>query len=518
MRFIEIHVDAVLDRRHVAVLREAIERRGVKGAVRFWQSAPTTLERLRSAFARRLCQLEWRMSRVLGRKSPVEVIYKDVDADHDVLTVSNSGAPAAVVLLNSSGNLPMDVLRGTGAGVVVVKFQHARSSDVVGLAEVCFQKEIVGVTIEVWRPEDHLPSVADLKIKTLFTLSMTQEMVMRKTIAAVADCLWRLQEGLALSADFVVLPSSQAVGISVEASPKGADLAQLMVYLALMVLRTGGKALKKWRGIRAQWLVQLSRSNWRQHEPAVLRALSNPKDHYRADPFVVSHQGKTVIFVEEFANDTQLGHIAAIQVSESGGVSDLGICLKEPFHLSFPFVFKWQGQLYMCPESNHSRQIRVYRCEEFPMRWVLDTVLMDNVAACDCMLFEKDGRWWMLANLDSSGLDIDFCSELYLFWADSPLSTRWTPHPLNPVVRDGRKARNGGIILEDGRVYRVAQRHSYDVYGRSHTIYEITRLTETQYQETLVHRNTPPEGSIGAHHLSSTGEWTVSDSLMQGRS
>jgi len=414
-------------------------------------------------------------------------------------------------LLNSEAELPLHVLRSTGAGAVVVRFPRADRSDCIGLAEVCSENELVSVLIEVWRPGDLMPHVADLKIKTLFTLSMTQEVVMRKTISAVADCLWRLQEGCALAADFTqAQPDAQPSAVRAKSQTW-----QLLRYLWLMAVRTGDKAIDKITGVRPQWLVQLSRSNWRQHEPASLLALSNPQNHYRADPFVVAHNGQTFIFVEEFSNDTQRGHIAALQVSESGAVVDLGVCLRESFHLSFPFVFEWQGQVYMCPESNHSRQIRVYRCDEFPMQWSLDTVIMDNVAACDTMIFEKDGRWWLLANLDSSGLDIDFCSELYLFWSDSPLSTNWSPHPLNPVVRDGRKARNGGIIIEDGHIYRVAQGHSYRVYGQSHAVYEITVLSETQYQEVPAHRNTPPAGSLGAHHLSSTGEWTVSDSLMR---
>ena len=520
MRFIEIHVDAVLDPRYISSLRDVMQRRGVQGGVRIWQPQPSWSERVRASCVRRLCELEWRMCRALGRQSPVELIY--AARPHEAASESSpeEALPSALVLFNSEAELPLHVLRSTGAGAVVVRFPKAARSDLIGLDEVCAEAQLVSVLIDVWRPGDQAPHVTDLKIKTSFTLSMTQEMVMRKTISAVADCLWRLQEGIALPADFAAqalawppLCSEQKAPKDAVATPSG--LWPLVRYLWLMAERTAGKAVEKFRGDRTQWFVQLSRSSWRQHEPSRLQPLSNPQDHYRADPFVVSHQGRTVIYVEEFSNETQLGHIAALQVSDSGAVTDLGVCLREPFHLSFPYVFRWHGQLYMCPESNHARQIRVYRCESFPMKWVLDTVIMENIAACDSMLFEKDGRWWLLANLDSSGLDIDFCSELYLFWADSPLSTQWTAHPLNPVVRDGRKARNGGIVFEDGRIYRVAQGHSYRIYGQSHAVYEITVLNETDYQEVPAHRNMPPVGSLGAHHLSSTGEWTVSDSLMR---
>jgi len=74
MRFIEIHVDAVLDPRYIASLRDVLSRRGVLGGVRFWQPQPSFVARLRAGFTRRLCELEWRMCRALGRHSPVELI------------------------------------------------------------------------------------------------------------------------------------------------------------------------------------------------------------------------------------------------------------------------------------------------------------------------------------------------------------------------------------------------------------------------------------------------------------
>ena len=74
----------------------------------------------------------------------------------------------------------------------------------------------------------------------------------------------------------------------------------------------------------------------------------------------------------------------------------------------------------MCPEARESGQIRIYRCAEFPLKWELQTVIMENVRAADTMLFERRGKWWMLTNLDESGAE-DHCSELYLFSSDRRL-------------------------------------------------------------------------------------------------
>jgi hypothetical protein len=130
------------------------------------------------------------------------------------------------------------------------------------------------------------------------------------------------------------------------------------------------------------------------------------------------------------------------------------------------------------------------------------------------MFFEHDGKWWMLTNLDRSGLD-DHCSELCLFHASSPFDPNWIPHPQNPLRIDADGGRNAGLILEDNRIFRGAQRQGFDQYGKGLMVYEIVELNERVYVERLVSeldcnfRN----GLLGSHHMSTTGKITVVDHL-----
>ena len=43
-----------------------------------------------------------------------------------------------------------------------------------------------------------------------------------------------------------------------------------------------------------------------------------------------------------------------VAVSEDSGLTwkHLGIALDEPWHLSYPFLFRWEGQVYMMPEAS----------------------------------------------------------------------------------------------------------------------------------------------------------------------
>ncbi|MEZ5649530.1 MAG: hypothetical protein R3E87_03165 [Burkholderiaceae bacterium] len=172
----------------------------------------------------------------------------------------------------------------------------------------------------------------------------------------------------------------------------------------------------------------------------------------------------------------------------------------------------------MCPETHERGQIRVYVCTGFPLQWQLHTVLMDSVSAVDTMLFPRDGRWWMLTNLDACGTG-DLCSELHLFHAASPLSREWTAHPMNPLIIDPRRARNAGLVRDGARLYRVSQRQGFERYGESVAIHEIEQLDTRRYRERTIRHIEPGivDGATGTHHLHSTGRITVFDYRLRRR-
>jgi hypothetical protein len=156
--------------------------------------------------------------------------------------------------------------------------------------------------------------------------------------------------------------------------------------------------------------------------------------------------------------------------------------------------------------------INLYRCTEFPHRWELAKVLMNDVSAADTMIFQKNGKWWMLTNMDRSGGD-DYTAELYLFYAESPLSNDWTEHPQSPVRIDCQGGRNGGLIVERDKIFRVGQRQGFGQYGKGISIYEIRVLDENTYMETIVGEINPDfrAGLLGTHHLSSVAGMTAID-------
>lgn len=263
-----------------------------------------------------------------------------------------------------------------------------------------------------------------------------------------------------------------------------------------------------------RWSVAFQFADWEGIDLSRGAKIPNPPNHFLADPFVTHEDGRAVCFVEDFDYARGLGHIAAYELTP-GGARRLGEAIVEPFHMSFPFLLRHEGRLFMIPETWQAGDIRLYECVGFPLRWEFRSTLMAGVSAADTMVFPWGGRWAMATNIDLAGGPAgEHCSELSLFFADSPMSDTWAPHAWNPVIVDPARARNGGLLTgADGAPHRVSQRQGFLTYGAGLSINRIETLTDDAYAETPVRAVASDffPGLIGAHHLHSAGGVTVYD-------
>ena len=91
-----------------------------------------------------------------------------------------------------------------------------------------------------------------------------------------------------------------------------------------------------------------------------------------ADPIMIEHAGKTCLFMESYDMRTRLGSIAVSVFGEDGKLSAPHLIIQEPYHMSFPMVFHWNGGLYMIPETSGNRSLNLYRCQGDITRWTLE--------------------------------------------------------------------------------------------------------------------------------------------------
>lgn len=225
------------------------------------------------------------------------------------------------------------------------------------------------------------------------------------------------------------------------------------------------------------------------------------KGTFVGDPFIFEQDDTYFLFYEVLDPKTKNGEIAYSTSKDLRNWEYGSRVVQEPFHLSYPQVFKHNGETYLVPESHADLSVRLYKATDFPSQWTLESKLMSGFGVVDPTLFQHDGLWWMFVTSGSNN------SNLNLFFSEQ-LKSGWQPHPKNPIVRKNRKiARSAGRVIEhDGELVRFAQ-DGTEYYGVRVFAVNITKLSTTEYEETpnfdkpVVDRTGEGWNAAGMHHV-----------------
>jgi hypothetical protein len=234
-----------------------------------------------------------------------------------------------------------------------------------------------------------------------------------------------------------------------------------------------------------------------------------PRGGFLADPFPFRRQGETYVLAEEYVHRTRKGHIAAIRMVDGKFAAGLATVLRSPHHLSYPFLFTWNGETYCVPERSEGGGVPLYRAVRFPGEWEYVRTLIEGFPALDSTIFEHDGLWWLFCTRAGGSSEY----KLHAWHAATPLGP-WTPHALNPLKCDVRSSRPAGPAFRIGEdLYRPAQDGSRS-YGGAIAFNRVKRLTPTSFKEETVGRLVPdPAGRYpdGLHTICDIGGLTIVD-------
>lgn len=201
-----------------------------------------------------------------------------------------------------------------------------------------------------------------------------------------------------------------------------------------------------------------------------------------AHPNLVSANGRIYMFFTAKDLSVNKGGIGLAESVDGLHWTFRKTVLREPFVLSSPFVFRWQGAYYMVPESYTEHTIRLYRATSFPDQWeyVRDLLAGEPAEAfISPTIVQHEQRWYLFTS--PSGNDT-----LRLFVAANPTGP-WAEHPASPVV--GKDPTTPGLrgrpFVQDGALYRVAQ-DCFPTYGLQVFASKITSLSPTIYADTKV--------------------------------
>lgn len=193
-----------------------------------------------------------------------------------------------------------------------------------------------------------------------------------------------------------------------------------------------------------------------------------------ADPFVCGDGNREYVFVELMHTYRRYGQIAVAPVSD-GKIGKFQIVISEPFHMSFPNVFRWEKRWYMIPETYQSRQVRLYVADVFPYKWHLDRVLLQGVNLVDHALYPAESGMYMVS-YDQSDRENSFNRTFYIDMHDQ------TCEEFFPEG-DWCKERPGGTFYQKHGAWRHVIQDCELEYGEYLHVFQVNEFSREKFSE-----------------------------------
>jgi hypothetical protein len=227
-----------------------------------------------------------------------------------------------------------------------------------------------------------------------------------------------------------------------------------------------------------------------------------------ADPFPFEKGERQFIFMEEIS-PTGHGRLVVSEIVAGRMSKAPTVIVEKPYHMSYPFVFDSEGEIYIIPETCQNCTVELYRAVRFPDEWTLQRVLVSGLRFVDTTPFFYEGLWYFfVTTADYESV----ARESHLYYSDR-LEGAWTSHPANPISSDVRRMRSAGrLFWRNGRLLRPVQDCSLD-YGLAVRLMEVKTLTPEKYVEEeveVIDAGWHPQ-AICTHTLNSSGGLEVID-------
>lgn len=221
----------------------------------------------------------------------------------------------------------------------------------------------------------------------------------------------------------------------------------------------------------------------------------NDSTVFLADPFFIKEKDSFYLFFEHQKNKKN-ADIGLFTSADGKEYQYRGTVLTQPFHLSYPQVFKYKNEFYMLPESKRANAILLYKAERFPYDWKICDTLISDVQLVDPSIYLSDSLNIIVAT--------DYEKNMYMYQADS-LFGKWKLHQ-KPIALIGTEARAGGRFFADKKGLLLPVQNCTKGYGYGLSLYRFS-FTDGSYSVQrekslfLKANGTVKEFNAGMHHL-----------------
>jgi hypothetical protein len=235
------------------------------------------------------------------------------------------------------------------------------------------------------------------------------------------------------------------------------------------------------------------------------------KNHGVADPFIFNGYifaelinekllGKVIngrSSVKHTQNSLRLHKGGIITVAKNKEPLIFKTILEEDFHFSYPHIFNYKDNIYMIPETFQSKELRLYKCINFPYEWKLEKILL-NKMLCDSTTFIIDNYFYIFTS--EVRQDKKPCDN-YLMRTKDLLNDKLEIYKTNILPKNYRGG--GNVFYSNNELYIPIQPGKPDIkiYGEKLLIYKIIKNNNDikfEYNNEIV----KPNDMKGIHHLS----------------
>lgn len=218
------------------------------------------------------------------------------------------------------------------------------------------------------------------------------------------------------------------------------------------------------------------------------------KTKFLADPFLLYDKGIYYLFFEHQAKGN--ANIGLLKSTDGKNYKYVAEVLDEPFHLSFPQVFKYKKKYYMLPETKQAGHVLLYKTDNFPFDWKISDTLIKNVKLKDPALLLSDSLNLISASDDDLTQHVYTADSLKGKWA---ISSNFTP-------RKGDETRAGGNFFFYESKWYIPFQNNKNGYGTGVSLYELNISNNEIYFKRKIKDYLTKSDSIkwfnrGMHHL-----------------
>ncbi len=240
----------------------------------------------------------------------------------------------------------------------------------------------------------------------------------------------------------------------------------------------------------------------------------NSSRYWYADPMLQEWGGKKYLFMEAYDMLWSVGRIAVSEWKGDGFTSP-EVIIKRPYHLSYPFTFSYQGDLYMIPETGQNKSLEIYRADDHTVfRWKRCKVLQDDIRYADATVAVDQGMYYIIAYEEGRG---EWKTHVFLLDMEKLAIRR-----LETIIHSENKYRPAGRIFEkDGEMFRPVQLGTKS-YGEAVVIeridsfvpFKTTAVKEIRAED--LHIGNLKKPALGMHTLAVDDELYTVDLLLPG--